>query len=268
MAILRFPSNAQEGGRPYVLFTTHEAQYNNFGAKITSTPTSNGVVLYLPANYNVNDILRYDTEDTGIIGNAFERVTTGTGLTTEDLKDAAEAVAVGKAGEIAAGAAGLVASTAGGTIGTIASTLITASAVGNIKSEALKRYQQTINPREFLLFKAPSIRQFGFNFNFIPTSEQEARDVPEIIKFFRKASYPALHAHGLQYVFPEAFNINFGNSNKIIKIPEVVCIGTSITYNPNSISYYKQDNLPVEINVQISFQELQPITKGLVEAGY
>lgn len=267
MAVLRFPSNVQNDNKPYVLFTTHRARYNNTGNAINTNLTSNGVALYLPTGYNVSDLLRYETEATGIIGNIFERVQTGNGLQPKDLVDAAEAIAVDKATAIAAAAGGLIASRAGAA-GAAIGAATGAGVVGNIKAEALKSYQKTINPREFMLFKAPSIRQFGFNFTFIPSSAEEARDVPKIIQFFREASYPDLHAHGLQYTFPEAFNIRFSNSDKIIKVPEVVCTSTNITYNPNSISYFLQDNLPVEISLQLSFQELQPINKDMVKAGY
>jgi hypothetical protein len=267
MARFRFPSNVQQDNRPYVLFSTHKAQYNTFGSKTDMVPTSNSVALYLPANYSVNDILRYETESTGAIGFTFERMTSDGGLTADDLLSIGEAVAVDQATKIAGGlAVGL--GSLSGPLGALSGGVVSTGVVGNVKSEMLKSYQKTLNPREFMLFKAPGIRQFSFNFTFIPSNDEELRSVPEIIKFFRSASYPSLHAGGIQYNFPEAFNIGFGNSDKLIKIPEVVCIGTSVTYNPNSMSYYKQDNLPVEITLQLSFQELQPISKEIVEAGY
>jgi hypothetical protein len=125
-----------------------------------------------------------------------------------------------------------------------------------------------MNPREFMLFKSPTLRQFAFNFAFVPSNKEEAMDVPEIIKFFRMAAYPSLHTGGIDYVFPDAFRIQFLESRHMIKIPEVVCISVNVTYNPNSISYFRLDNLPVEIQLQLQFQELMPIDQSLVERGY
>ena len=133
MAVLRFPSNVQNDNKPYVLFTTHRARYNNTGNAINTNLTSNGVALYLPTGYNVSDLLRYETEATGIIGNIFERVQTGNGLQPKDLVDAAEAIAVDKATAIAAAAGGLIASRAGAA-GAAIGAATGAGVVGNIKA--------------------------------------------------------------------------------------------------------------------------------------
>lgn len=268
MATYRFPSNVAEGNKPHVVFTTHRARYNSQANGINTVTTGNSVAMYLPAGHNISDILRYDTAATGITGNAFERVATGTGLSGEDLLEAAQKVAVEKAAELATAGIASIGGALGGTTGAGASALVSGGIVGNIAAEAQKLRQERLNPREFIMFSAPNIRQFGFNFTLIPSSEEEARSVPQIIKFFRKASYPELHTQGLIYTFPLAFNVRIVNSQGIIKMPEVVCIGTNITYNPNSISYFRNGNLPVEINLQLSFQELQPITSQLVDAGY
>ena len=267
MAILRFPSNVENGDRPYILFSARRATYERNATAYLTEGTGESVALYLPPNYSMNDLFRYETESTGAIGNLYERVTTGTNLSGKDLIETAEAVAVDQAKNISA-AAGAAIGSKGGLLGTIGGAVFSQSVAGNVMSEFAKDYQKTLNSREFILFKAPGIRQFGFNFNFIPTSEQEVNAVPEIIKFFRKASYPGTVAANIQYEFPQAFAINFKNSDGLIKIPEVVCIGTNITYNPNSMSYYTVNNFPVEVSLQLSFQELRPIDRQMVEQGY
>lgn len=268
MASYRFPTNVEDNNRPYVLFSTHKAQYNNVGSATNKVPTTNSVALYLPPNYNVNDIIRWENESTGAVGFLFERYGTEGRISQDDFKAVAEAVAVERASSIGGAIAAGLSFVGAGALAGIAGGAGTASVVGNVKSELLKDYQRTLNPRDFMLFKAPGIRQFGFNFIFIPSNKTELEAIPKIIKFFRAASYPSLHADGIQFNFPDAFTIKFGNSPSLIKMPEVVCIGTSITYNPNSMSYYKLDNTPVEINLQLSFQELQPIERSLVEKGF
>lgn len=272
MANLRFPSNALGDNKPFILFSTHKARYNTVGSKVNTVPTNNSVALYLPTNYNVNDALQYETEATGLIGAGFDAVASGKGgdITMSDVKNVVEGTFTNK--EAAAKAAGAISgglsAVAGARIGALAAALATGGVVGNVAAELSKQAQLALNPRQFMLFKSPGIRQFSFNFTFIPSNEQEVRDVPEIIKFFRRASYPELHSANTTYNFPEAFNINFGNSNKLIKLPEVFCTTISTTYNPNSMSYFEVDNLPVEINLNLSFQELQPIHRGFVDQGF
>lgn len=269
MANLRFPSNALGGGKPFILFSTHKAQYNNVGTKIDSVPTSNSVALYFPTNYNVADTLSYNTESTGLIGAA---VAAGFGseVTGDDIQEMAKAGLTNRAGAgIFAGlSAGALSSLGLGAVGGLLSGGAVGAAVGNVAAEKSKEFQVALNPREFMLFKSPEIRQFSFNFTFIPSNEQEVNDIPQIIKFFRRASYPELHSANAVYNFPEAFNINLGKSESLIKIPEVFCTAVNTTYNPSSMSYFRLNNMPVEINMQVSFRELQPINRKFVDQGY
>ena len=48
----------------------------------------------------------------------------------------------------------------------------------------------TTNPNTRSLFKSVSLREFTFQFKFIPLSEQEHDHVISIIKFFRTELYP------------------------------------------------------------------------------
>lgn len=267
MANLRFPSNALGGGKPFILFSTHRARYDNVGAKIDSVPTSNSVALYFPTNYNVADTLSYGTESTGLIGAAYAA---GFDVSGKDVEDVAMAGLTNKssAAAIAGLSAGALAALGAGSFAGVLSGSAVGSAIGNVAAEESKKAQLALNPREFMLFKSPEIRQFAFNFTFIPSNEQEVNAIPEIIKFFRRASYPELHAANAVYNFPEAFNINLGNSDSLIKIPEVFCTAVNTTYNPSSMSYFQLNNMPVEINMQVSFRELQPINRGFVDQGF
>jgi len=272
MARLRFPSNSQNDESPYVVFTTHKAQYNNVGSKIDSVETGNSVALYFPANYTVSDSFNYQTESTGLVGAAVESFRSGRGssITEEDVQEVAKAAltnknsaavltGLGAAGIASLGLSGFSSLLGGAAVG---------SAVGNVAAEFAKEEQVALNPREFMLFKSPNIRTFSFSFNLIPSNENEIEAIPNIIKFFRKAAYPSLHSVNAVYNFPEAFNINIGNSDSVIKIPEVFCEGVNVAYNPNSMSYFRVDNLPVEINLGLSFKEIKPINKAFVDLGY
>jgi len=272
MARLRFPSNADNDNKPFMLFTTHRAQYNNVGSKIDAVKTGNSVALYFPMNFSIADSLQYQAQETGLIGAATDAIRTGRAADI-GIEDVSE---ISKAGITNKQSAQVLAGLAGGAIGAIGGksfgALLTGGAagsvVGNVAAEFSKTEQVALNPREFMLFKSPGIRTFSFSFSFIPSNRKEADDIPEIIKFFRRASYPELHTVNAVYNFPEAFNINIGNSSRVIKIPEVFCTNVNVTYNPTSMSYFEIDNMPTEITMGLTFQELQPIHKEFVEEGY
>lgn len=259
---LRYPSDIGQGKAPFIQFIPHRAQYNNSGAGVSLTSTGSSVTMYIPTNVSISDSLRYESVSTGVVGAVMEKGVEN--LTGDDIG----AIAFQNAEAIAGVAGGVVGGKIGSTLGAVAGVGGMASVVGNIKAEVSKTRQRVMNPREFMLFRAPTIRQFGYNFTFIPRSDAEARSVPSIIRFFRQAAYPSMHSGGIDYVFPDAFKIKYGNTSSLIKIPEVVCIAVNVTYNPNSVSYYKLDNMPVEISMQLSFQELKPIDQSLVSQGY
>jgi hypothetical protein len=259
---LRYPSNVGVGRAPCIQFITQRAQYNVSGDGVSLNSNGNSVTMYIPTNIGISDSLRYESVSTGVVGAVMEK---GIGnLTADDIG----AIAFQNAEAIAGVAGGALGSKVGSTLGAITGAGSAASIVGNIKAEVSKTRQRVMNPREFMLFRSPTIRQFGYNFTFIPKSDVEARTIPNIIRFFREAAYPSMHSGGIDYVFPDAFKIKYLNTESMIKIPEVVCISVNVSYNPNSISYYRVDNMPVEITMQLSFQELKPIDQSLVTQGY
>jgi len=54
----------------------------------------------------------------------------------------------------------------------------------------------------------------------------------------------------------------------MIKIPEVACTGVEVTYNSNTQSYFTRGNIPVQIDLSVSFQELKAITRDDIDEGF
>ena len=98
------------------------------------------------------------------------------------------------------------------------------------------------------------------------------------------------------YTFPKVFNILFKNTSYLPKLPQCVLTSCSVNYNPNSSSFYealdntadkdkykfqdfveeasnifkenKGDNIPTEVDMTLSFQEVEPINSDLIRQGY
>jgi hypothetical protein len=243
--MIRFPENLNGYNDSWILFTTQRPTYQRKNQSIGATSILEGgeiVALYFPTGHTISDNLNYESYEPGIAGLIYNRVFGNETSDTEELSNT----------DIAAGA--------------------TSSALRGIGSAisggtAARNQQKVTNPREFMMFRSPGIREFSFSFTFIPQSQAEASSVPEIIHFFRKAAYPE-ETSGIEYKFPDAFNIQYKASSDIIKIPEVVCTAVTVTYNPNSISFFRNNGMPVETTLELSFMELRPISRGLVEEGY
>jgi hypothetical protein len=247
MANLRYPENLDGSTSPWILFSTQKPQYDRRSASAKTSASGDSVGLYFPTGYTVSDSLDYDTGDLGIIGGTIDKFTGGAGGTTiDDVRR-------------------LVGETVGTGVGTGARALSALTGTGDIYKRASQR---VANPQEFMLFKSPSMREFSFSFTFLPQSETEADTIPQIIRFFRRAAYP-VELNSLEYRFPDTFAVSFQQSpDDVIRMPEVACTGVNITYNPNSMSYFTNGNQPVETTLELSFTELRPISRGLVEQGF
>ena len=244
MANLRFPETLDGTSSPWILFSSIEPSYSRRLNDIKESGTGDSVGLYFPTGFNISDELNYDTESlgalTGTAVNAMEGNKSGAaGITRDNVLD----LTANTAKRLASGAIG----------------------AGAAFSRATQR---VTNPQEFMLFNSPGIRSFSFSFNFLPQSQNEADTIPRIIRFFRRAAYP-VELNTLEYQFPNTFAISYSqSSDDIIRMPEVACTSVGVTYNPNSMSYFVRGNQPVETTLELSFTELRPISRSLVEEGF
>lgn len=151
----------------------------------------------------------------------------------------------------------------------------------------------TVNPNLRNTFRGVNLREFTFQFKFLPKSQDEAREVEKIIKHFRVHSYPEIISLGpvaAGYKFPSLFRISVyvENTESITSTgengEEVVesvtkrkrvgnrmkdCYLRSITtnYNPSSMTFHS-DGRPVEIDLSLNFAEEVPLSRKDIEAGY
>lgn len=131
---------------------------------------------------------------------------------------------------------------------------------------------KTLNPNIGALFRSPNLRSFSFTFNFVPSSDRESITVKEIVKFFRKNSYPTLaNNDSFMYVVPNTFKIkqvyNGGENENLIKIAQCACTATSVVYNPNNSAWHS-DGSPTEIQLTLTFQEIRTLHSADIEKGF
>lgn len=130
-----------------------------------------------------------------------------------------------------------------------------------------------INPNLELLFQGPKLRSFGFQFKMTPRSQDEARNIRYILKFFKKGMAPKRAGGSAAYFLgaPNVFNISFRSSEtttndlkSIGKIKTCALQQFAVNYTPDGFYAAFQDSLaggsqPIAVTMQLAFTELTPL---------
>lgn len=125
-----------------------------------------------------------------------------------------------------------------------------------------------VNPQVEVLYVSPKLRAFQFDFTFAPKSSKEAQNVIDIIGSLKFHSAPEILGgySGRYFVPPATFDIGFSNKN-IGRIASCALDRLNVDYAPNGYITFK-DGMPVYIRLQLSFKELEFITKEKFKEGY
>ena len=133
------------------------------------------------------------------------------------------------------------------------------------------------NPMLEMIYSAPSMRSFQFEFTFYPRDEREALEVQRIIERFRFHQAPELaEGAGGFLIAPSEFDIKFyyaGSQNPNIPPIADSCVLTQmdVNYTPNGFTAYEvpgedkpslgRTGMPVAIQMQLQFKETTFLTK-------
>jgi len=237
--------------------------------------TGNSVKLYLPISFSQADGLDYSQAELGPFGaGATAALGQGKDVVSTLLSSIKEATKKGVSslsdlalGNLSGAAAGLALQRTAGKVN---------ATVGNASSLA---FGVTVNPNARTVFKGVSIREFQFQFKFIPKSAQEAKEVEKIIKRFRGYAYPdTIEIGGINagYKYPHMFELDLFYENESgvkkrigTKMKKCHLKGISTNYNSSSVAFHSDGN-PVEIDLSLSFVEERTLNRSDImdEDGY
>lgn len=262
--MLKYPKKSYDNGYPCVLFTSYRATYNSDNTSVDLSDKGS-IALYMPTNVTIADSMTYQNDQNflGAIGSLINGTKNLDDISAGDVKALGYQFSDEGAGLVLGG----IGAKLGSAIGGILTGGVAMAGVGAYSKESQKKHQVTLNMRDYSVFKGPTLRTFPFEFTFLPESKEESDVVIEIIKEFRRTSYPTTNGV-LAYNFPEVYKIDFVNSDDMIKIPEVALQSVTVSYNPNSMSFFKYQGRPVEIAMSLNFQELTLMSAELVDRGY
>lgn len=138
------------------------------------------------------------------------------------------------------------------------------------------------NPQLELIYSSPSFRTFRFSFMFYPRSEQEAKEVQDIIYMFKFHQAPEIQSKsgGRFLVPPSDFDIKFyynGKENENIpRVSTCVLETVDVDYAPNGFAAYEvpgktspskgETGMPVAIRMDLGFKEVDILTKEFYHA--
>jgi len=152
----------------------------------------------------------------------------------------------------------------GGNLNGAISSWFTAAAVGKDFSKLMSRTEgQIMNPNMELLFNGPSLRPFSFSFLLAPRSKEEAKQVVQIIRFFKQGMAPIRSQANLFLKSPHTFQLQYKHRGAehpyLNKFKECALQSCDINYTPQNNYSTFEDGVMNAYSMTLSFQELEPV---------
>ena len=159
-------------------------------------------------------------------------------------------------------------------IGTDAAGIL--GSLGGDSSEVLVQTQMglsTAAANRHVLFKGVEYRTFSYQYNIMPRTASESAQMADIIKWFRIQMLPDVNASGSFFTPPNYFQIEYfingAPADYLHKIKPSVLTDCEVTFGGNgSFGKFKNTGAPSVIAMNLTFQEIQLVTKSDAAAGY
>ena len=124
-----------------------------------------------------------------------------------------------------------------------------------------------------VIFRGIEYRSFQYQYNIMPRSSDESANIADIIKWFRIQMLPDVGGNGNFFTPPNYFEIQYFingvEAEYMHKIKPSVLTDCEVTYGGNgSFGKFKNTGAPSVIAMNLTFQEVQFVTKSDAAAGY
>jgi hypothetical protein len=121
-----------------------------------------------------------------------------------------------------------------------------------------------LNPNLELLFDSPQLRPFDFTFQLTPRDRDEAKQVKQIIRFFKQGMAVQRTETQLFLKAPNIFEIKYLFGQKedhpgLNKIKRCALVSCSVDYAPTGSYMTFSDGTMTAYNITLSFKELEPV---------
>lgn len=128
-----------------------------------------------------------------------------------------------------------------------------------------------LNPFKEVVFESVDFRSFAFKYRFMPKNAAESEAVKNIIKLFKFHMHPEMSEQKLFFIYPSEFQITYyfeGAENPYFhKFAPCALESMEVTYGGEQFSAFR-DGHPTEVNMTLTFRELEIMTKKMIDKGY
>jgi hypothetical protein len=142
---------------------------------------------------------------------------------------------------------------------------------GDLSSAISKSSGTALNPFREIVFESVDFRTFNFKYKFFPKSKAESDSVHNILELFKEHMHPELSAGKLFFIYPSEFQITYYFESKVNpyfhKFRPCALENLDISYGGEQFSTFK-DGTPTEINLTLTFRELEILTRKSIREGY
>jgi hypothetical protein len=254
-----FPSDAEGGSSEDTDFISFKAYSNSVPGYTAATSAGSAsealepqgnVKLFIPESLANSSKSNYEGTSNGSLFS-------GLANETANLSDE-EASALEKIMGIGTDAAGIL-----GSLGGDSSEVLVQTQLG-LSTAAANRH---------VLFKGVEYRTFSYQYNIMPRTASESAQMADIIKWFRIQMLPDVNASGSFFTPPNYFQIEYfingAPADYLHKIKPSVLTDCEVTFGGNgSFGKFKNTGAPSVIAMNLTFQEIQLVTKSDAAAGY
>ncbi len=125
--------------------------------------------------------------------------------------------------------------------------------------------------QSFMSYSGPGYRSHSFAFSLKPESEDDSTEIENIVKFFKENSAPEqLKASQLARIYkvPNIFEITFHPNAGLHKIKASALESVEVKYGGEKYNIFKDDQMPVQVDISLSFKELEILNKEDVVGGF
>lgn len=132
------------------------------------------------------------------------------------------------------------------------------------------RMQQgkAINPNKELMFQGMGFRVFTFEWEFVPTNEEQADQINDFIYTIQLMSACGF-AEGSTYLsYPELWQVLIYPQKYMPLIMPCYVTDYNINYGAVGRMVFHEGGAPVQVNVSVSFTEAQMHTRDQIEKGF
>lgn len=117
---------------------------------------------------------------------------------------------------------------------------------------------KAVNPNAELLFRGPTLRDFGFKFTMVARNDKEAKEIRSIIQFLKSGSVPKYENQAL-LGSPDIFQLTYSNDQILNKFKPMALNRITVDYAPDGYWAAYEDSHPVAVIMSLEFSELYPV---------